>query len=135
MSGEGYAQAGAATFDTAVSWITFGQEKAMLKEWREEDLKIAQQARGDALDQQRFENQHVTETFNWGKEKWGQEFGLTRKQINAQMKQQKAQGKMQSESFEMSKRREALDRMTSNLNNVLGDDIQMKQLVASRMGA
>jgi len=140
--GSGYAQAGASTFNTAVAWLTFGQERQQLERWRREDIALAKEAQGYALQQQRFENlmsergmglqEHG---FNFARQKWGAEFGLTRKQYNEQMKIAKANERRQAEMFDMEKRKQALARQVNVIDRTLGNDVQMKQLIASRFGA
>lgn len=151
--GEGYAQAGASTFNTAVSWITYGQEREKLKNWRDEDIALAketqrmdlaQQARenrmlaeqfGFTKEQARSQSKMAQEQFDFGKMKWGEEFGLTRRQYRDQLKLAKGREKREQEGFDIEKRKLALNEAKDSLNNILGKDIQMKQLVASRFGA
>lgn len=142
MFGEGYAQAGAATFDTAVNWIMFGQERKQIEKWREEDLALARQAQQLALRQQAFQNQLsreemelAREGFDFGKMRWGEEFALTKKEQQQAMKLRREQERRASEAWGIEKNRSALNSLKNSLNSVLGNDIQMKQLVAQRMGA
>lgn len=141
MFGEGYAQAGAATFDTAVNWIMFGQERKQIERWREEDLALAKEARQIAMRQQSFQNQLSREQqelaergFDFGKLRWGDEFGLTKRQAQLNMKLAKAQERRSQEAWNIEKNRSALNNLKNNLNSILGNDIAMKQLVAQRMG-
>lgn len=147
-TGEGYAQAGAATFDTAVNWILYGQEKQFIAEQAEEERALAREAQQYDIRQRAFENLLAQrgmglqeQGFNFGKQKWGEEFGLTKKQAKLNMKLAKQQEKRAqaqegraAESWKIEKNRLALSNLKNTLNSALADDIQMKQLVASRMG-
>ena len=157
--GEGYAQAGASTFNTAVSWITYGQERKKLDAWRQQDLTIAERTRQDDLAQQARENHMLSEQFgftkeqakeqtkmaqeqfDFGKMRWGQEFGLTQRQYRDQLrfakgqeKRAQSQEKRTQEGFDIEKRKMALENAKESLNNILSKDLQMKQLVTSRFG-
>jgi hypothetical protein len=140
--GEGYAQAGAATFDTAVNWLLYGQEKEIIGKWRKEDLALAKEAQQYALSQQLFQNKlSQTESnlaqgaFDFGKQKWGQEFGLTKKQMQQNMNIAKSQEGRTQEAFDITKKKNALSMLKDNLNSVLSNDFNMKNKVAAWMGA
>ena len=142
MSGAGYAQAGAATFDTAVNWLMFGQEREQIEKWRREDLALAKDAQAEARRQVARENvwtqqqmELAEDQFDFGKQRWGEEFGLTKRQAMQNLKMTKASEKRSQQAFDTEQNRTALTTLKNNLNSVLGNDIQMKQLVASRMGA
>jgi hypothetical protein len=64
MMGEGYAQAGASTFNTAVNWIMFGQQMQQNAIAREESLDLANILRGDTLRQQSVQNAQSQQGLN-----------------------------------------------------------------------
>ena len=153
MFGGGYAQAGAQTYTAAVNWITFGQERKQIERWREEDLAIAKDARQSDLAQRAFENRMTIgqfdftkeqadkshklarDQFDFGKMKWGKEFALTDQQYRDVMKRQKEQDRVAAKQRLDARRDKGLARLTTNLNNALGEDLQMKQYIAKQFGA
>lgn len=142
MTGEGYAQAGAATFNTAVNWLLYGLEKKDIRETRAQEFAFAEQGQRLALQQQGFENQMAQRGaelqeagFDFGKMKWGEEFGLTKKQALFNMKLAKSQEGRAAEAWGIEKKKSALTTIANSMNSVLGNDMAMKQRVATWMGA
>jgi len=140
--GGGYAQAGAGTLDTIVSWITGNQALDETEAGRQQDYALAQTVRGDTLAQQRFQNQaslraedSAAQAFDWGKMRWGEEFGLTKQQYRDQLKRQKEQDKIAAKESDVASKKANLSNLVSNMNSVLSNDVQMKQMIASKLGA
>ena len=122
--GEGYAQAGAATFSAGVDWLLFNKQLKATEAAQQQAYDLARQGQLYGLQQQALQNAMQQQgidlqkqQFDFGKMRWGEEFGLTKKQIAQQMKIAKKQEKRNQEAFDIDKRRSALKNM-KDLNSV-----------------
>ena len=140
--------AGASTFDTAVNWIMYGQEKGILNQYRLEDKQLAEILRQDALTQQRFANnmanrqlglaeqnsaagnalsrQHLNlqrQAFNFGKKQWGEEFGFAKQQY---------EDKKKMDSYLM--KRSGLQQLGQEVERAVNADQDLKNTVLARYG-
>ena len=134
-------QAGADTFDTAVNWLMYGQEKEMLGEFREEDLKLAEVLRQDQLARDRVMNKFKGEeiqlqqdAFDFGKYKWGEEYGFTKQQYRDQQKRQKEIDKENKAAREYAMKEHGLDKLNGEILQAANKDAQLKDTLLTRYG-
>jgi len=134
-------QAGADTFNTAVNWLMYGQEKQILDTYRQEDLALAETLRQDQLARERLAAEFkerefgmAEEAFDFGKYKWGQEFGFTKKQYRDQMKRQKEIDKQNKELLAYNMKEHGLDKMHNEILEAANKDAALKDTLLTRYG-
>jgi hypothetical protein len=93
--GGAYAQAGADTFAAASVWIDSYMQKELADKYRKEDLAMAKENRDIYLRQQGFENKIASgsaklqkDEFNFGKQKWGQQWQFEQQKYRDQREDQ-----------------------------------------------
>jgi hypothetical protein len=134
-------QAGASTFDTAVNWLMYGQEKSILDAYRTEDLALANVLRKDQLGRDKlatqFQNRQADlqeDAFDFGKTKWGEEFKFTKQQYKEQSKRQKEIDKADAKQRAYAMKEHGLDKLNGEIIQAANKDKNLKDTLLTRYG-
>ncbi len=137
----GIFEAGADTFNTAVNWLMYGQEKKILEEYRQEDLEMAEILRQDQLKREAWQKKFAErkfgfeeEVFDWGKFKWGEELGFTKRQYRDQRKRQKEIDKINKQQLDYKMKEHGLDKLGNEIVDAANKDSVLKDTLLNRYG-